>query len=235
MKLLSSSNLKLKKNLLPTFGLSLMPEKRNSQKINLCTFSTKECRKVCIVDSGYARYKAVNEGRLKKTDYYLTEKSKFITELWAELNYVNILEKKALIRLNMYSDINWYNEFLVLGYNLESLTNLIFYGYTKNPTILENDAKLANFDTIFSFSGYNWLLCKYYLENNICNVSMVFKLKKGEKIPKTYKGFEVINGDETDQRLKIIEGTGKIIALKYKNPIGKKGSTFESSKFIIEL
>jgi hypothetical protein len=64
---------------------------------------------------------------------------------------------------------------------------------------------------------------------------MVFKLKKGEKLPTTYKGFEVINGDETDQRLKIIEGTGKIIALKYKNPIGKKGSTFESSKFIIEL
>jgi hypothetical protein len=64
---------------------------------------------------------------------------------------------------------------------------------------------------------------------------MVFKLKKWEKIPKTYKNFEVIDGDETDQRLKIIEGTGKIIALKYKNPIGKKGSTYEKSKFIIEL
>lgn len=233
MKLLSNQNLKLEKNEIPTFGLSLMPEKRNSFGVNLCEFSTKQCRNVCIVDSGFARYKKVNEARLKKTDYFLTEKSKFMKELWGELNYINLVENKALIRLNMFSDIDWHTEFINFGYNLETLENLIFYGYTKSPKILEKSEKLSNFDIIFSFSGYNWKLCEYYLKNKICNVSVVFKLK-GKELPKTWNGFEVINGDENDQRLKSIEGVGKIIGLKFKNPIAKN-SKYEKSKFVIEL
>lgn len=232
MKLLSGNNKKLLLNEIPTFGLSLMPEKRNSFGINLCEYSTKACRQSCIVDSGFARYVKVNKSRTQKTDYFLSEKAKFIKELWAELNYINILEKIALIRLNMYSDIDWYNEFLNFGYNLESLNNLIFYGYTKNPKILESSTKLKNFDYTFSFSGYNWKLCEYYLNNNICNVSVVFKTKK---MPENYLGFQVLNGDENDQRLKSIEGTGKIIALKFKNPIVKGTKSYKASKFVIEL
>jgi len=233
--LLSQSNLKLEKNDIPTWGLSLMPEKRNSQGINLCEFSTKACRNSCIVDSGNARFEKVNEARLRKTDFFLSEKEQFLKQLWAELNYLNTVYKQVLIRLNMYSDIDWNQEFSSFGYDLTKLESLIFYGYTKSPKILDSSASLNNFDLVFSFSGYNWALCSHYLDAKICNISIVFKLKKGEKMPTTYKGYEVINGDESDQRLKSIEGTGKIIALSYKSPVARGKDSYKPSKFVIEL
>ena len=44
------------------------------------------------------------------------------------------------------------------------------------------------------------------------------------KIPSTYEGYEVLLGDDSDERLLELEGTGKIIGLKYKKPRGKEVS-----------
>lgn len=233
--LLSNSNLKLEKNEIPTWGLSLMPEKRNSFAIDLCENSNVHCRNSCIVDSGGARFQAVMDSRLEKTDFFLSDKPRFLKLLWAELTYCDSTQDLALIRLNMYSDVDWYSEFLNHNYDLTTFKNLIFYGYTKRPSILEQSSQLSNFDCIFSYSGYNWKLCEHYLNQGLCNVSVVFKLKKKDPLPKTWNGFPVLDGDLNDQRLKSIEGTGFIIALRYKNPVAKGSKTYKPSKFVIEL
>jgi hypothetical protein len=233
--LLSNSNLKLEKNDIPTWGLSLMPEKRNSFGIDLCENSNIHCRSSCIVNSGGARFGAVMNARIEKTDFFLSDKPRFLKILFAELTYIDATEDLALIRLNMFSDVDWYNEFLTYGYDLTKFKNLIFYGYTKRPTILEKSSELSNFDCIFSYSGYNWRLCEHYLNQGLCNVGVVFKLKKKDQLPKTWNGFPVLDGDLNDQRLKSIDGTGYIIALRYKSSVAKGSKTYKPSKFVIEL
>lgn len=227
--------MKLEKNDIPTWGLSLMPEKRNSFGVDLCIDSNVHCRNGCIVNSGGARFQAVMDSRLKKTDFFLSDKERFLKILWAELCYIDATEDLALIRLNMYSDVDWYNEFLTYGYDLTKFKNLIFYGYTKRPSILEQSSELSNFDSVFSYSGYNWKLCEHYLSTKVCNVSVVFKLRKKDPLPKTWNGFPVLDGDLNDQRLKSIEGTGFIIALRYKSPVAKGSKSYKPSKFVIEL
>jgi hypothetical protein len=233
--LLSNKNLKLEKNEVPTWGLSLVPHKMNSFGINLCENANIHCINGCIVSSGMARFDAVMEARIKKTDFFLSDKPRFLKILFAELCYIDVTEDLALIRLNMYSDVDWYSEFLNHGYDLTKFKNLIFYGYTKRPSILEQSSELSNFDCIFSYSGYNWKLCEHYLNSGICNVSIVFKLKKKQPLPTTWNGFPVLDGDLNDQRLKSIEGTGYIIALRYKSPVAKGSKSYKPSKFVIEL
>ena len=43
-----SSNTKLAKNTVKTYGLSLIPHSLNTKGVNLCKFSTKECRSLCL-------------------------------------------------------------------------------------------------------------------------------------------------------------------------------------------
>ena len=59
----------------------------------------------------------------------------------------------------------------------------------------------------------------------MCNVAVVFR----DKIPKSYKGYEVIDGDDSDLRFldkfKSWE-TGGIVGLKAKGPAKKDKSGF---------
>ena len=64
---------------------------------------------------------------------------------------------------------------------------------------------------------------------------MVFNVKKDKPLPSQYKGFKVINGDETD--LRFLDENNVIVGLKYKL-IMTKGKGFnkkqvETNDFII--
>jgi len=48
------------------------------------------------------------------------------------------------------------------------------------------------------------------------NVAMVFN-----KLPETYNGYRVVNGDETD--LRFLDEQGVIVGLKYKYNTGREG------------
>jgi hypothetical protein len=62
------------------------------------------------------------------------------------------------------------------------------------------------------------------------NVAMVF-----DKTPTDYKGFKVVNGDETD--LRFLDDSNVIVGLKYKNLTGKGADNNEAfeSGFAIRL
>ena len=165
----------------------------------------------------------VQASRLKKTDFFINHKKEFIDKLWKELETIN-KKGKVAVRLNVVSDVNWEEEFNTFGYDLNILTNIQRYGYTKDHyQIMLNQS--VNNSLTFSYSGYNWKKCDYILKNKLANVAIVFK----NKLPKTYKGFEVINGDESDMRW--LDGKGKIIGLSYKVPRGVK---YTKNKFVID-
>ena len=60
------------------------------------------------------------------------------------------------------------------------------------------------------------------------NVAAVFSTKKGEALPKTYKGYEVIDGDLHDVRYK--DKQGVVVGLRAKGDARK-----DQSGFVIQI
>lgn len=224
--LLSSgkSNTKMAKNKMETYGLSLIPHSLNSLGVNLCKFSTKECRKMCLNSSGRAGMTKIQEARKRKTDFFIQFEKEFVEKLYEELK---LIDKKgnSAVRLNVVSDVNWEEVFQKYKKSVGDFKNTIFYDYTKDYLKIESN-NLSNYHLTYSFSGYNWEICEKFLKNKIANVSVVFK----PQLPTEYEGFKVINGDETDERF--LDEKGVIIGLKYKVP---RRIPYESNKFVIEL
>lgn len=218
------SNTKMAKNKLKTYGLSLIPHSLNDKKENLCKFSTPECRKMCLNMSGRAGFNSVQKARLAKTNFFVEERKEFIHKLYMELKAINDKGEKVAIRLNVVSDVNWEIEFNKFNYSLKAFKNIIFYAYTKDPFQIELNT-LPNQHFTFSFSGGNWKWCEKFLEEKKANVAVVFK----DKLPEKYKGFKVINGDESDERF--LDEKGVIVGLKYKVP---HGVAFAGNKFVVE-
>lgn len=217
------SSTKLGKNTIKTYNLSLLPHSLNSKKENLCTFSTKECRAVCLNTSGRGIFTNVQEARERRTEFFVKYKYEFLSLLNLELSNINKKGERCLIRLNTFSDLDWANLLGLVGVNIENYTNLLFYHYSKNPAFVLSKRK--NEEYTFSYSGYNWKTCEELLKNKICNVAMVF-----HEVPTTYKGFSVISGEESDMRLQEFDGIGNIIGLKYKRP---KKTDVLPTKFVI--
>ena len=120
------SNTKTAKNSLHTYYLSLQPTNLNSKGENLCKFSTKECRAQCLQYAGRQGFSNVVKSRERKTEMFVNDKEKFVSELWKELSELNKKGKYA-VRLNLLSDVNWDNEFGIWGFELKELTNIMFY------------------------------------------------------------------------------------------------------------
>ena len=219
-----NSNTKMAKNKMETYGLSLIPHSLNSKGENLCKFSTKECRALCLNSSGRAGMTKIQEARKLKTDFFLEHTKEFIDKLWKELES---LDKKGncAVRLNVVSDVDWEMIFNKYQKSLNQLQNITFYDYSKDYFKIQANV-LKNYHFTYSYSGHNWKICETFLKDKIANVTVVFK----PHIPPEYMGFEVINGDETDERF--LDKKGVIVGLKYKVP---RGVLYEKNKFVIEI
>lgn len=224
------SNTKTAKNSMHTYYLSLQPTDLNSKGENLCKFSTKECRTACLQFAGRQSFDNVVQSRSKKTEFFVQYKGVFINKLWKELEVLNEkmgkADEKAAIRLNLLSDVDWDIEFQKqnVNFDMEKLTNIQFYDYTKDHFKVYSD-RLKNYNLTFSFSGHNWKHAKHFLEKKMANVAMVFK----NTVPSQYEGFTVVNGDQSDERF--LDEKGVIVGLKYKTP---KGVKYEKTKFVID-
>ena len=147
-------------------------------------------------------------------------------------NFIKLADKRGLIpviRLNGTSDIPWENIKIKVnkkvfspsygGYIDCTVDNNIFelfpgvqfYDYTKYP--LNKRTLNNNYDLTYSLAENNWGDAKNYLNNKTGRVSAVFS----HNIPGTYRGYKVINGDNTD--LRFLEPKGVIVGLKFKGTI----------------
>lgn len=230
-KLLSTSNKKISKDETVTiFGLSLLPHELGGGH-NLCPHASEACKAVCLVYSGNARFTNTNIGRAKKTEFYLKDREMFVSVLKCELNKANLLGKydKVAVRLNMFSDIPWEKQIDMSRYHY-----LTFYDYTKNPKRMMKFLSgnfPRNYHLTFSYSGTNWSDCQKVLDRG-GNVTIVFK---GKKLPESYAGYKVINGDESDYRPN--DEKGCIVGLKYKQPIANADAKKKelATTFYVEL
>jgi len=220
MKLLSTTgNIKIEKtNKGSDFlvaSLSLMPDSI------LCPHSKNAgCFKPCLKSSGFAGvYKSVNIARQKKTDYYHNDKKAFLIQLERELlNHVkNSIKKgkKPAARLNTISDVVWEKTGII-----DKFPEIQFFDYTKNASRLDKTPK--NYKLIFSYSG------KKEYQNSVkraaktsAPIAVVFK----GRLPKTYLGKEVINGDKSDL-INALNSDNKIVGLLAKGKAKTSDSDF---------
>lgn len=200
-----------------THILYMAPHTQNSLGKNLCSHASAGCAAACLFGSGRAMYSHVQTGRTNKAEYFLRNRAGFMAHLVQELEKINRNkgDKNVAVRLNGTSDIPYENIIIREGKNIFQLfPDLTFYDYTKNHNRFKKPLPV-NYSLVFSRSENNEEKALELLAQGI-NVAMVF-----EKVPESYKGYPVSDGDESD--LRFLEQSGFIIGLKYKKLTVKGG------------
>ena len=207
------TNAKTKKNAIKTYILYLAPS--NLSGINVCPYASKGYILGCLNTAGHGQFNSVQFARLNKTLIFKENRPKFYIQLANELLKIHDKAIKQnidiAIRLNGTSDIDHLNE-LIRHTGIDFLdnfySNLKFYDYTKNPNIAKKYLN-SNYKITFSRSEINDMQVNQVLQMG-ANVAVVFK----NELPLTYKGYNVINGDESD--LRYYDPKNVIIGLKAK-------------------
>ena len=142
---------------------------------------------------------AVYVARRNKTNFFFSDKRAFLRQLNNDfrVSHQNAYHKTA-VRMNGTSDLDFvFMSRAMLKVNVFSYENLQFYDYTKNPNRVKRYAG-TNYLLTFSYDGQNWDDAVTSMTEYNTPVSVVFNLKKGEALPKTWRGFDVVDGDVAD-------------------------------------
>jgi len=216
-----------------TYILYMSAHTQNSKGINICSHASKGCAASCLVGSGFGgMYTNVQQGRINKTEYFLSSRIEFLTQLKEEIEKAIAKNKDKAIpvfRLNGTSDLPYEKYTIFNGKNIfELFPDVQFYDYTKNWKRFEKVLP-SNYHLTFSRSETNHDKCIELLKQGV-NVAMVFDM-----IPESYEGFKVINADKDDLRF-LDEKGGVICGLKYKKMTARNANNklgIESG-FVIE-
>lgn len=220
-----------------TFIMYLSPYNQNSKGINLCSHATVGCINSCLFNSGNGgMFTTVKQARINRTELFINNREQFFKQLIAEIQY-NIVVSEInnmipVFRLNGTSDIRFEKFKIKDGKNIfELFPNVMFYDYTKNH-LRFNQTLPSNYTLVLSRSESNEDIALDILKDKTknTNVAIVF-----DKIPTTYKGFEVINGDEDD--LRFLDKKNVIVGLRFKKDTRKGANNKEllKSDFIVKV
>lgn len=227
MELLTTKNFKTEKG--NKFGyrtgiLHFQPFNLSGKQV--CPKASNGCAKACLNTSGHGRYPKIQNARKNRTLMYFNEPELFNAKLTKDIETIVRRAKKhdaiPAIRMNGTSDLP------KLDFKYSNLfPDVQFYGYTKILKTLKRKDFPKNLHLTFSRSETNWNECLEALELGY-NVAVVFN-----KIPETYQGYKVINGEESD--LRFLDGTGEdgkglIVGLTAK---GK--AKFDKTGFVVVI
>lgn len=223
--LLSTANTKIKKGEklgYKTYGLSLSPAGKSGKQF--CPHRSQGCEFACLDESGMGIFANVQAARLAKSHWFINDRAGFLAQLNKELTNANKYGerkgKKVACRPNVLSDLPWHK--LI---DMESFPAIQFYDYTPNlDRMMEFLAgKLpANYHLTFSRKENNQHRVVAVLHSG-GNVAAVF-----DKLPATYLGFPVINGDETD--LRFLDPKGCVVGL-----LAKGKAKHDASGFVVHV
>jgi len=196
-----------------TKGIHLAPA--NLSGYETCRWRSKGCTMACLNTAGRGRMERTQDSRIAKTKLFFEQRFDFLAKLSKEItSTIKSATKKgmeAVFRPNLTSDIEWENIINEDGVTIfEKHGSTQFYDYTKSFGRMAkflNGELPSNYHLTFSRSEHNQSLVDMVLEMG-GNVAVVFR----DQLPKTWKGFEVINGDENDLRFRDKQG-GYIVGL----------------------
>ena len=206
----------------------------------VCPMASDGCRASCLgAHAGRVVFlPSVMKSRLAKTDWYFEDRGSFMLQLVKDIEALVRKAKREgltpVVRLNGSSDIPW--ERVAFDVEIEGIVNhfsnimtafpnVQFYDYTKraNRKVLP-----ANYHLTFSLAEDNDATAYEAMKNGL-NVAAVF-----HEVPKTYKGFAVINGDESDLRFldEIPQSSGTFAGAGFVGLKAKGGAKNDTSGFV---
>jgi hypothetical protein len=168
----------------------------------------------------------VQEARKRKTRWFFESRVAFMAKLVKEVqNGIKLAAKHKLVpvfRLNLTSDVRWeYIPATVDGVWYKNIMtafpSIQWYDYTKHSN--RRDLP-ANYQLTFSRSESNEAIAATVSHN----IAVVFSTKKGQALPETYLGRQVIDGDVTD--LRFLDNTNVVVGLRAKGRAKKDTSGF---------
>ena len=190
---------------------------------NLCPNASAGCLASCLYTAGRGAMSNVKDARIRKTRLFFSDKAKFLETIFQDINSLIKSglkeEKKVCVRLNGTSDVPWER----LGI-FDKFSQIQFYDYTKSlsrAVDFANGKLPKNYHLTFSRSESNEASALQVLQAG-GNVAAVFS----GGLPKTWKGYNVIDGDESDLRFN--DAKNVVVGLKAKGK-GKK----DTSGFVI--
>jgi len=209
-----------------TFILHLAPADLSGW--NTCAAATPGCKMACLNTAGrggipnarpatvQGRHgqitvsNVIQAARIRKTAQFFQDRSGFLTQLVKEIRagirYATKLGLTPVFRLNGTSDIRWENIPVEGAPNIMALFPTVqFYDYTK---LSNRKALPTNYKLTFSLAENNEVQAFAALSNGL-NVAAVFR-----KVPSTFMGRTVIDGDESD--LRFLDPVGVVVGLKAK-------------------
>jgi len=206
-----------------TKGIHLAPA--NLSGYEACQWRSKGCTMACLNTAGRGQMNSVQDSRIAKTKLFFEQKLAFMEKLGREIaSGIRSAKKKAMtavFRPNLTSDLTWENIEDEQGLTLmQKFPETQFYDYTKSFSRMAkflNGELPSNYHLTFSRSEHNWSLVSMVLEMG-GNVAVVFR----DQLPKTWKGYEVVNGDEND--LRFLDKQGVVVGLIEKG-LAKKDET----------
>jgi len=210
MKLLTFNNAKTVKGNKAGWRTAIMylAPSDASGVINTCKFATRECRRLCLYNSGHSLvFKSINAARVKRTVFLSEQRDKFLEQLKREIkNHIATSKKhrlKPCVRLNGTSDI-FDKHFQSV---IDTFHETQFYDYTKDYRRMESfmhqkrrrNGFPERYHLTFSHSEGRLDSSLSVLEQGY-NVAVVFACKREEELPLTWKGYKVLDGDINDLR-----------------------------------
>jgi len=190
-------------------------------KKTLCPFASAGCKAACLNTAGRGALHMmkgdahpVQDARALRTIWWEKSRQSFLVQLKREItNFIKYSKSKGLtpcIRLNGTSDILWERHDII-----QKFPDVQFYDYTKIP----NRKNLPdNYHLTFSAVEDNDNSSALTLAQGT-NVAAVF-----HKLPKTWLGYPVVDGDDTD--LRFLDPKGVVIGLKAKGQAKNDTSGF---------
>lgn len=203
-----NSNKKFGKSEELIFGLSLAQASLSG--INVCHWSTPECRKACVGFNGNNGFPRTMKAKIAKTRFLFEhpeEAGIMLADFWTKAQNKGLtLGKEVGGRLNTFSDLDWTKS---AAWIFTRFQDINFYDYTKQ---WDRESPFKNYHLTYSASERtsNDKIIEF-LEHGK-NVAIVFS--EWSHLPKEYMGYTVIDGDMTDVRWK--DPAGVIVGLKRK-------------------
>ena len=210
-----------------TKGIHLAPA--NLSGYETCKWRSKGCTMACLNTAGRGQMNSVQDSRIAKTKLFFEKQFEFLEKLTKEItSTIKSAKKKdmkAVFRPNLTSDIAWESVFFDEERPktiFDKFPETQFYDYTKSFMRMAqfiNGELPSNYHLTFSRSEHNQKLVEMVLDMG-GNVAVVFR----DQLPKTWKGFEVVNGDEND--LRFLDKQGVIVGLIEKGRAKKDETGF---------
>jgi len=186
---------------------------------SVCKGASNGCRKSCLIYSGHMAMDSAIKAREARTARYFNQRDLFMMQLKGEiaqaLAKAEKQGKRLAVRLNGTSDIDWREVY-------EAFPMVQFYEYTKRLDLVRHNSDLSNVDYTFSKHEKHGMRTIEKVLSRGINVTVVY----AKEVPKTWNGYQVIDGDKHDRRFE--DTKGRIVGLKLKGRKHAKDSAISS-------